>query len=92
MKRSGKLTIKRKLTLSFALLLIIPSLTVEILSYNTAKNHTEDQLISEATENVELLQELIKNDIEPRLHMLIYCRKLSLQKIVRKPEIHLVNT
>lgn len=49
------LSLRSKLTLAFALILLVPVLTVSSLSYRTAKTEVGKQMISAAQQNVTLL-------------------------------------
>ncbi|MCM3162686.1 methyl-accepting chemotaxis protein [Metabacillus litoralis] len=60
--------IKHKLLIAFALILLIPSLTVGLLSYNSAKKEIREELLATAKENIILLNSNINNTIGPKIH------------------------
>ncbi|MCM3636677.1 methyl-accepting chemotaxis protein [Sporosarcina luteola] len=61
-------TIRRKLISAFALILIIPSVSIGFLSYTSAKNAVESQIIGEATDNIGILNTTIDNTLAPKIH------------------------
>lgn len=61
-------TIRTKLIAAFALILIIPSVSIGYLSYTSAKNAVENQIMGEATNNIEILNTTIDNTIAPKIH------------------------
>ncbi|HZH62766.1 MAG TPA: methyl-accepting chemotaxis protein [Metabacillus sp.] len=60
--------IKHKLFIAFTLILIIPSLTVGLLAYYSAKKEIREELLATARENIVLLNSNIDNTIEPKVH------------------------
>lgn len=64
LKNLVKLNVKNKLIVSFAAILIIPSLVIGAISYQTAKNKLGDQLVSGADQNLQLLNRQIDTFIE----------------------------
>lgn len=67
-----------KLVLSYALILIIPSVLVGILSYDSAKKAVEKQILSSIDENIKLLDVSINTFIEPKLNdMTIYAKSIK---------------
>ncbi|MBU7592769.1 methyl-accepting chemotaxis protein [Metabacillus halosaccharovorans] len=60
--------IKHKLFIAFALILIIPSVTVGLLAYNSAKKEISEELLATAEENVILLNSNIDSTISPKVH------------------------
>ncbi|RFU66679.1 hypothetical protein [Peribacillus glennii] len=67
-----KISLKNKLILSFALMLLVPSILIGISSYQTARNYVETQMISNATENVEILNELLDVTIKPKMEQAVF--------------------
>lgn len=59
-----RLTVRAKLIASFSLILIIPVLALGLLSYQSAKDRLEEQLLTTASENVRLVDELIDRTME----------------------------
>lgn len=66
MKKLFQINLRSKLILSFAIILIIPSIAIGWTSYQSTKNHIVNQLSSSASGNVELMDHLIESFIEPR--------------------------
>ncbi|PAD39802.1 methyl-accepting chemotaxis protein [Terribacillus sp. 7520-G] len=66
--KSITLSIKNKLIIAFIAILIIPSILVGTLSYISAKNELSDQLIGSASENVKILNGIIDDTIQPKIH------------------------
>ncbi|SDD35632.1 methyl-accepting chemotaxis protein [Terribacillus halophilus] len=62
------LSIKNKLIIAFIAILIIPSILVGALSYTSAKNELSEQLIGSAGENVNILNGIIDDTIQPKMH------------------------
>jgi methyl-accepting chemotaxis protein len=58
-------SIKSKLIVAFAVILLLPSIVIGGASYETAKNKVEEQITYSAKENVELLDTFITRTIEP---------------------------
>ena len=59
-------SIRTKLISAFAVILIIPAISIGFLSYNSAKNAVESQIMGEATDNIEILNTTIDNTIGPK--------------------------
>lgn len=59
-----RLTVRAKLIASFSLILIVPVLTLGLLSYQSAKDRLEEQLLMTAAENVRLVDELLDRTLE----------------------------
>lgn len=60
-------TIRRKLILAFSIILIVPALSIGILSYSTAENAIENEIMDGIDENINLLNISINNTIQPKL-------------------------
>ncbi|MEC1757907.1 methyl-accepting chemotaxis protein [Schinkia azotoformans] len=61
-------TIKTKLTLAFAFILMIPAFSVGSLAYVTAKDAVEKEIMAGISENINLLNVTIDNAIKPKIH------------------------
>ncbi|MCM3744003.1 methyl-accepting chemotaxis protein [Sporosarcina luteola] len=61
-------TIRKKLISAFALILIIPSVSIGFLSYTSAKTAVESQIMGEATDNIAILNTTIDNTLSPKIH------------------------
>ncbi|GKU81507.1 methyl-accepting chemotaxis protein [Niallia sp. NCCP-28] len=62
------LSMKKKLIVSFALILIIPSAILGAFSYLKAKEELNSQFMQTAKENVKILDSIIKDTVEPRIY------------------------
>ncbi|WP_103110617.1 methyl-accepting chemotaxis protein [Brevibacillus reuszeri] len=58
---------KTKLISAFLLILIVPSVVIGTLAYDTAKREIEVQIMKSANENVSLVNSIITNTIEPKM-------------------------
>ncbi|KEO82321.1 methyl-accepting chemotaxis protein [Tumebacillus flagellatus] len=65
MKNRFRMTLRKKLILSFALILFAPSLAIAYGSYSTAKADIRQQLVEQARDNVQLLNQLIDRNVQP---------------------------
>ncbi|MFD3445284.1 methyl-accepting chemotaxis protein [Microbacteriaceae bacterium 4G12] len=59
-------SIAKKLSLSFIAILVIPSIMVGVLSYQTAKQNVEKEIVNSAQKNVDVLNRVIDQDIEAK--------------------------
>ncbi|MFT9849014.1 methyl-accepting chemotaxis protein [Aneurinibacillus sp. REN35] len=66
MKKKRK-SIKSKLIMAFAVILLLPSLVIGGTSYETAKRKVEEKIIYSAKENVSVLDKFITRTIEPAI-------------------------
>ncbi|WCK54025.1 methyl-accepting chemotaxis protein [Aneurinibacillus sp. Ricciae_BoGa-3] len=67
-KRFGKsLSIRGKLILSFALILLLPAIFIGYFSYETAKSRIGNELIKAAQQNTSLLNQAVDQMISPKL-------------------------
>lgn len=57
--RMSRFTIKNKLIGSFALVLLVPSILIFAISYQTAKTKINDKIVQAASENVKLLDAML---------------------------------
>ncbi|BAU29490.1 methyl-accepting chemotaxis protein [Aneurinibacillus soli] len=67
MQKRLQLSIKKRLNISFLILLLIPSLAIGLLSYQTARQKVQDQVLDQAKGNTHLLDQLVIRLIEPEL-------------------------
>jgi methyl-accepting chemotaxis protein len=63
-----RLTIRNKLILSFVIILLIPSILIGFLAYQSAKQELSAQLIGSASSNVDVLNSMIDDTIQPKIH------------------------
>ena len=64
--------LRPKLILSYALILIIPSLVIGTWSFITAKNTVEEKIKDGISENINLLNASISNAIDPKIENVAY--------------------
>ncbi|QRG68982.1 methyl-accepting chemotaxis protein [Brevibacillus choshinensis] len=62
--KKPRLTVRTKLITAFSTILIIPMLTLGLLSYLSAKDQLESALMKTASENVRLVDELLNQSLE----------------------------
>ncbi|WP_027416043.1 methyl-accepting chemotaxis protein [Aneurinibacillus terranovensis] len=67
MKIWRKVDIKKRLIISFLILLLIPSSFIGMFSYNTAKQKVEEQVLNNAQGNLQLLNHIVNKFLEPQL-------------------------
>ncbi|NRD78097.1 methyl-accepting chemotaxis protein [Bacillus sp. BRMEA1] len=60
------ISLKAKISIAFFLILIIPSISIGILGYNSAKSEMENQILNTASTNVDLLNSNINNFLNPK--------------------------
>ncbi|GLB60271.1 methyl-accepting chemotaxis protein [Cytobacillus sp. NCCP-133] len=60
-------TIRKKLILSFIIILLIPSISIGYISYEKAQEEIKDQISMSAEENVKILDTFIMNFIKPKM-------------------------
>jgi hypothetical protein len=65
-------SVKKRLILSFALILLIPGLAIGGFSYLTAKSTVDVQMLQTANENVNLLNSTITKFIQPQIDNIKY--------------------
>lgn len=58
-------TLRTKLILSFAAILLLPSVAIGVVSYQTARNEIEQQMVNSASVNISVLDQMINGYIEP---------------------------
>ncbi|MGN7299558.1 methyl-accepting chemotaxis protein [Ferdinandcohnia sp. SAFN-114] len=59
-------TISKKLYFSFILIILLPSLTIGIMSYNSAQKKIKEQMLDNSTENVALLDNFINENLSSK--------------------------
>lgn len=64
----NNVTLRKKLYTTIALILLVPTITVGLFSYNSSKEEITDLLLTSAEENVKLLNSNINNTMEPKLY------------------------
>ncbi|MCM3225679.1 methyl-accepting chemotaxis protein [Terribacillus saccharophilus] len=67
-KSRVRLTIRNKLIFSFIIILLIPSILIGFLAYQSAKKELSAQLIGSASSNVDVLNSMIDDTIQPKIH------------------------
>lgn len=67
-KRFSGFTLRKKLILSFALLLLIPSITIGLFSYQNAKQKLKEKIHLSAQQNVGIIDRYLTNYMEPKLN------------------------
>lgn len=61
-------SIRVKLIAAFAIILIIPSVSIGLLSYMAAKDAVEKQIIGVADENIDILNTIIDSTLSAKIH------------------------
>ena len=69
--------LRSKLIVSFAVILLLPSIVVGSLAYNSAKDQIQNQIFTSVNENVKLVNTLIDNSIKPKVNDIVTFRKPS---------------
>lgn len=67
-KLLNRFSIKLKLILAFSIVLIVPTIIVGLLSYSTAKNSVEEEMLNGFTKNVNLLNSTIDTMLNAKIH------------------------
>ncbi|PTY80480.1 chemotaxis protein [Heyndrickxia sporothermodurans] len=62
-----KMTIRKKLSVSFVIMLIVPTVIIGASSYFSSKNSLEKEMMRAASENVDTLNNIIDDTISPYL-------------------------
>ncbi|MCM3363907.1 methyl-accepting chemotaxis protein [Niallia sp. HCP3S3_B10] len=77
-KTRFKLKLKTKMIISFALILIIPSLIISTFSYIKARNEMENQFLNTSSENVKIVDNIIRNTLGTSIYQtVIYSEKVN---------------
>lgn len=72
MRNRRKGSLKTRLIISSAILLLVPSLLIGILSYQSAKTKVEEQMVASGDEAVYFLNNTIDMLISPKIHQIQY--------------------
>jgi methyl-accepting chemotaxis protein len=67
-----KLNLKKKLYISFIMLLLLPAILVGTLSYVTMKNKVEEKMLSSAKQNADFLNSMITDTINTKINDVNY--------------------
>ncbi|MEI7026793.1 methyl-accepting chemotaxis protein [Paenibacillus sp. y28] len=78
---------KLKLIVAFALILMIPTVTVGFLSFNSAQSEVRHQMMVSANTNVAILNEIISSSIESKNHDLQFFSKKLDRFTYNKPTV-----
>ncbi|PKG25036.1 methyl-accepting chemotaxis protein [Niallia nealsonii] len=70
------INMKKKLIFSFVFILIIPSLVLGVFSYLKAEKEMNSQFMKTAKENVQILDTIIKDTLEPRVYETVVFAKI----------------
>jgi methyl-accepting chemotaxis protein len=74
-------TLRTKMIISFALILIIPSLIISTFSYLKARSEMENQFLSTSNENVKIVDKIIRNSLGTSIYQtVIYSEKIKLDE------------
>lgn len=65
-KKYSGLTIRKKLFISFLLIIIVPSLSIGLFSYNSAKKELNSRLTGNTANNVQLLNNFITDKLQSK--------------------------
>lgn len=79
-------SIKYRLIIAFAIVLLIPTLTVSFFSYNNTKNLIYEEHESAAEQNLNLLNIKITETIQPKLQQLSYLSTYITQETLENDE------
>jgi methyl-accepting chemotaxis protein len=79
-------TLKSRLIVSFAIILLVPSIIVGTLSYNSARDQIHNQIFSSANQNVKLVNTLINNSIQPKVNDIDYFSKIVSSRLYKGNE------
>ncbi|TXC92160.1 HAMP domain-containing protein [Metabacillus litoralis] len=60
-----RLTIRMKLIIAFAIVLLIPSVSIGLISYQSAKSEIEKSMLQTARESVQLINTSLNSQLEP---------------------------
>ncbi|PLT35792.1 chemotaxis protein [Bacillus sp. V5-8f] len=72
MKKIFNLSIRNRLIISFALVLLVPGIIIGWTSYSTAKETVENQITMSASESAKLLNSTLDRFIEPEIRNIAY--------------------
>lgn len=75
------ISLKIKMIISFALILIIPSLIISTFSYMKARTEMENQFFSSSNENVKIVDKIIRSSLGTSIYQtVIYSEKIKLDE------------
>lgn len=77
------MTIRRKLILSFAIILIIPSIVIGLMSYEVAADKMREEIIYSGVRSVNLLDQIINDTIDPKIHDVTYFSKQVTESLLQ---------
>lgn len=72
MKKRLHMTLKTKLIASFAILLLVPSLTIGMMSYQRAESQIEGEVLHSAANTIQFLSSTIDSLVEPKIDQVSY--------------------
>lgn len=64
----GNISLKLKIMIAFFIILIIPSVTIAIIGYNSAESEVRSEILHTASTNINLLNSTIDNFISPKMN------------------------
>lgn len=63
-----KFNLKKKLYVAFSCVLIIPTIAVGLLAYQSSQSQIRKEILSSAKENVTILNSMIDREVAPKIH------------------------
>jgi methyl-accepting chemotaxis protein len=72
MNKKAGMSIRTKLILTYLLVLLLPSIIIGWRTYQSASHEVEDQLVSNATESVMAVNEIINSNIQSKIDAVSY--------------------
>lgn len=91
LKRLMQVGLRTKLIIAFAAMLVLPTVVIGVLSYDTAKEEMEHKLMDSTKEDVRVLNNILNNEIEPKLaDALYFTKKFSKENYSGEGKIALV--
>ncbi|WP_188114547.1 methyl-accepting chemotaxis protein [Paenibacillus sp. B2(2019)] len=83
-------TLRVKLIGSFAIVLLMPSILIGVLSYQSAKGQVEGEILSSAKDTVHFLNNTIDQQVSPKIHHITYLSKSLKAREETTSELELV--
>jgi methyl-accepting chemotaxis protein len=74
------LTIKRKLVITYLIVLLVPSFTIGILSYQSAKNANAEDMMKSALESTKSADNIVSQNIQAKIDDIAYLLKLPMME------------
>ena len=74
-------TIKARLIITFAIILILPTVIVGAESFLTAKNAVKDEMLSGFSQTVDIINSSIDDTIQPEIHDVDFFSKMITSQI-----------